>query len=922
MKSNKKVSIALLSYLIIGSLFTSFIFTDISSNTTTNDKISFLDNLDASKTDSKDNNNPKTSKILTPIYINNNWSEAESAGLCTGDGTYPNPYTLKDLVIDGSQLKNGIRIENSTQDYFRIENCTLFNAGEGQYPDYIAAIRLNNTSNGIIRNNTCHSNLENGIAITYSENITIIDNNLHSNLDDGITISYSENITIIDNNLHSNERGYGIAIDKATSTSVLNNTIINNRYGGIILSGDSTNLTISDNIFINNNLDILNAYYLDILNNTFTNCYIDFFEFYGGSYMGIYDNLATLTIDIKNRINGLSIYYYKDINGLNYNNFTNMGIPGQVILVNCNNSIISKLNFSKGLSGISLFNSNNNKIVECNLTDNEEGIILSSVFNITITKSVLVNNSGITLRNSCNNNTFYSNTILYTDFGIKFYGSCNYNNISNNNINYCKYNGINFGWTNSDYNWIINNTLIENGEYGIQIRGKANVLMKNKMRNCGIQIYSTSRDYAGSQIIDSSNKINDKTIYYYANKQYLKPINFTKAGPSGQIILANCNNSLIKDLSISDTSVGLSLVYCENITIKGNTFSENKVFGLTLLHSINNSIYDNDLINNDEYGLNLESNSNFNNISNNRLNNNGYSGISLFDCHNNTIIDNIIRDNGEEGIYVQFKCENNTLSYNTIIYNEEGISLYNSHYNVITYNDIKNNEDEGIYLDRSNNNTILGNKVHFNSYGVYLEDSNNNTVTENEFLGNINNIREEESRDNKIYNNYFLTLPPTGGGDDNDDDDDDDDGSFEYDLISIMIFLIIIGAVGAIAGTSLYYYNHRNKKNKSIRKIRIQKSNKMVGSSLSSREGLKKLTNKSLLIKIFDTENNKDKIPSLDNIDLTTISNDFLNKIDTLIVDEVEKIEFLKEMLLFSPQERNEILDNILKRLKSYSEVK
>ena len=741
----------------------------------------------------------KTSKISTQIHIDNNWSAAESAGICIGDGTYSNPYLIQDLEIDGGQLTSCILIENS-QEYFKIENCTLYNAGEGDDPNYIAGIRLNNTQNGIIKNNTCHSNEDDGITITYCKNLTIIDNNLHSNERIGLFIEKSNNITINFNNFDSNQWA-GMIFEQSSNVSISNNIMINNDYTGLEFWEDCYNFTISDNIFINDNLAIMESYYINISNNTFTNGYIDFY--------GIYDYLATLTIDIKNRINGLPIYHYKDKVGLSFENFTYAGVPGQVILVNCNNSIINNLNFTNGLPGISLFNSNNNKILECNLTDNKEGILLSAVFNTTVMKNFLINNRGISLYHECYNNTFYNNTILSTDFGIEFNGPANYNNISNNYINYNEQSGINFeSW--GSYNWIINNTLIENDDHGISIDGIGNILLKNKMTNCGIQIDSPSREYAGSHIIDFSNEVNGKPVYYYGNKEYLKPINFTKAGTPGQILLGNCSNSQITDFTISKSSVGISLLYCDNNTITRNTLSENMVCGLSLYHSVNNTVYDNDLNINDEYGLHLYGYSNFNNITNNRINGNGQYGI-YFDeiCNNNTILHNIIRDGGSAGILLQYRCENNTIKYNTINNNHDGIRLsYKCHYNIIAFNDIKNNGDDGIQLNECNHTLILANKIHYNGhgywyyppigtiyyngYGVSLDESNNNTVTENEFLGNKYNIREENCKDNKIYNNYYLTPPPAGDGDDDDDDDETPPGIPGYDLSILIIFIIAV----------------------------------------------------------------------------------------------------------------------------------
>ena len=87
----------------------------------------------------------KTSQALAKIYINNNWSDAKAAGICTGEGTFSEPYVIRDKMINGSGYESSILIENSNE-YFRIENCTLFESEIG--------INLYNTSNGIMNNLT------------------------------------------------------------------------------------------------------------------------------------------------------------------------------------------------------------------------------------------------------------------------------------------------------------------------------------------------------------------------------------------------------------------------------------------------------------------------------------------------------------------------------------------------------------------------------------------------------------------------------------------------------------------------------------------------------------------------------------------------------------------------------------------------
>jgi hypothetical protein len=101
-----------------------------------------------------DRENLKTSKVSGKIHIDNNWTAAKSAGICTGDGIYSDPYVIEDLVIDGENSGCCILIENSDV-FFKIENCTVYNSG-GNWDD--AGILLRNTKNGQLIRNNCSSN--------------------------------------------------------------------------------------------------------------------------------------------------------------------------------------------------------------------------------------------------------------------------------------------------------------------------------------------------------------------------------------------------------------------------------------------------------------------------------------------------------------------------------------------------------------------------------------------------------------------------------------------------------------------------------------------------------------------------------------------------------------------------------------------
>jgi parallel beta-helix repeat protein len=132
------------------------------------------------------------------IFIDNNWSDANTAGICIGEGNSTHPYIIKDLIIDAGNIGSCIWIEN-TNDYFKIENCTLYNS---QLFTTYGGISLLNVTNGLITNNSLYNNLD-GIYLNSSTNNNIIGNNIY-NCDTGLELLYSNANNIYLNSLTGN----------------------------------------------------------------------------------------------------------------------------------------------------------------------------------------------------------------------------------------------------------------------------------------------------------------------------------------------------------------------------------------------------------------------------------------------------------------------------------------------------------------------------------------------------------------------------------------------------------------------------------------------------------------------------------------------------------------------------------------------
>jgi len=214
------------------------------------------------------NENLKISAVSGKIHIDNNWTAAKSTGICTGNGTYSEPYVIEDLEIDGGGSGSCILIENSNE-YFRIENCTVYNSGTVNWGD--GGILLNNTNNGLLIDNDCSSN-SNGISLLNSGDNTISGNSVENN-GGGIFFDGGYNNTVSGNFACYNNYT-GIYLWTGTYNNISGNTISYNKNGitfftswcsDNVISGNSLKENINNGIFINHGEN----------NTVFNNCLID-----------------------------------------------------------------------------------------------------------------------------------------------------------------------------------------------------------------------------------------------------------------------------------------------------------------------------------------------------------------------------------------------------------------------------------------------------------------------------------------------------------------------------------------------------------------------------------------------------------------------------------------------------------------------
>ena len=404
----------------------------------------------------------KSSGNSDVIIIDNNWTAAKAMGICTGTGTYTNPYVIKNITISNFQGAS-ISITNSNE-YFRIQNCNIKNSiGTPAY-----AINLMNTHNGVITNNS-FSNIRNGISLSKSNSITI-------------------------------------------SSNIINNT-------GISLDQSNQN-NISNNVITKGGISMVNCQYITLSENHLINC-----SLYIGSSL-VNGNWEKYLNNI-NRHNNKPLYYYKNKVNLNPDDFLN---AGQVIIANCNDSIISNLDISQTSKAITLYLCYGNTLTNNTLRNNDDGIYLMHSENNMISENEFVDNNYFTiyLDSSINNQILKNNIVSNSKFGTisrgVFLSSCLSNEISKNSVINC---------TN-----------------GIELKNSyKNVISANNVKKCtnGIQLFDSS-----------NNEISKNTL----NKNF-----------NGILLVYGSSYNFISENNVIDFDhIGIYLVYDSNFnTISGNT---------------------------------------------------------------------------------------------------------------------------------------------------------------------------------------------------------------------------------------------------------------------------------------------------------------------------------------------------------------
>jgi parallel beta-helix repeat protein len=205
------------------------------------------------------------------------------------------------------------------------------------------------------------------------------------------------------------------------------------------------------------------------------------------------------------------------------------------------------------------------------------------------------------------------------------------------------------------------------------------------MNNCGLIVYGNSlSDYIND--VDTSNKVNEKVIYYLLNEN-----GFTIPNNAGQVILINCDYCIVSNLELCNGTVGVELAYSDLNKITKNTLKNNKYSGVYIETSQENKVESNTIENN-SYGISMQL-AYKNDIKNNKIQTDYYGCYISFSNNNNFSGNNIIYNN--YGIYFNLPSASNIIHQNNLYYN--GLNAYDENQKTNVWDDGKKGNYWGDY---------------------------------------------------------------------------------------------------------------------------------------------------------------------------------------------------------------------------------
>ncbi len=231
----------------------------------------------------------------------------------------------------------------------------------------------------------------------------------------------------------------------------------------------------------------------------------------------------------------------------------------------------------------------------------------------------------------------------------------------------------------TDHITLTGNTIADNTGWGISSISSTYLTMTtNKFSSNGIFLQGSSIEYYSTHSIGPDNTVNSKPVAYLSNMDGV----LIDGASMGEVMLANCSNAMVSNLTIADSDVGIQIAYCANATVSDCNISMQKR-GLQVAYSTD-VVIEKDFAAQDDDGFEILDSSHFL-ISNCTASGNNFVGVDLESSDNGTLDGNRMISSGT-GIFM-FDCDQINLTMSRIGANDIGAWVDRSTSVLVYHND-------------------------------------------------------------------------------------------------------------------------------------------------------------------------------------------------------------------------------------------
>ena len=318
----------------------------------------------------------------------------------------------------------------------------------------------------------------------------------------------------------------------------------------------------------------------------------------------------------------------------------------------------SSLNFN----GINLMNANNGVIYNCTFT----GWLKKGVYTMGSTNLLVINNT-VSIESSP----------AHDRYGIEVYSSPTaVVKVQENTITSGDY-GIRVSYT--DDIWVEANQVSSVTTSGILLQSsEGDTVWDNAMTGCGINLWANSIAESNTHDIPVNNTANGYPIFYEKDQTGL----VYDGVSAGQLILANCQDVTVVDMTFADCDVGVLMYYCEGVSLTRVTVTDTLYNGIWAHEVEGLEMSDCTVSSCGRFGLEIYSGAGFTVVRCDIVSNDNSAVMIQLGVRLNLTECNLSGNSGVGPCGVDYRMLDNTtdvqsnITYNTISDNYCGVSLY------------------------------------------------------------------------------------------------------------------------------------------------------------------------------------------------------------------------------------------------------